>query len=257
MTDAAAARAPAGARSFPFQIRGSLQTLLSLRLMRLDDPDFFRLLLDKIAHSPDFFRSAPIVIDVGPVADQAPLDLATFAAELRDNRLVPVGIQNGSAAWNEAAATAGLAVMGAGGNAPTGGGTVQRPPQQPSAPAAAPPQAQAQAQRRTTGLVVTEPVRSGQQVFCPDGDIVVLAPVGHGAEVAAAGHVHIYGPLRGRAFAGVDGDARAMIFCEQLNAELLSIAGVYLVADELDRDTVGRRARVSSSGDRLVVTTVS
>jgi septum site-determining protein MinC len=237
-------------RGFPFQIRGSLQTLLALRLLRPDDPDLFRLLVDKIAHSPDFFRQAPIVLDVAPIAQTPPIDLAAFAEQLREQKLVPVGIQNGSPEWNEAAAKAGLAVLGAGGSAPTGG----RSPQSATTPT--PTAAAITPSRRGAGLVITEPVRSGQQIFCNDGDLVVLAAVGNGAEVAATGHVHVYGTLRGRAFAGVDGDDRAMIFCEQLHAELLSIGGVYLVNEELDRDAVGRRARVSCANERLFVTTV-
>jgi septum site-determining protein MinC len=236
------AKVPAGGRGSPFQVRGSLQTLLSLRLSRPDDPDFFTLLLDKIAHSPEFFREAPIVLDVGPIAERPPIDLAAFTEKLRRHRLVAVGVQNGSAAWNAAAREAGLALLGAGGAA------AQRPAQATSAP---------QPARRGAALVVTEPVRSGQQVLAPDGDLVILAQVGNGAEVAAAGHVHVYGPLRGRAFAGIEGDERAMIFCDALFAELLSIAGVYLVNEALDKDTLGRRARVASAGERLYVTTVS
>jgi len=239
----------AEARGFPFQIRGSLQTVLALRLLRPDDPDLFRLLLDKIAHSPDFFRNAPIVLDVAPIADAAPIDLGAFSDELRRHKLVPVGIQNGSPEWNEAAVKAGLAVLGAGG-APS---SARR---QPPAEAASTAASATPAAPRGAGLVITEPVRSGQQIFCDDGDLVVLAPVGNGAEVAATGHVHVYGALRGRAFAGVNGDTRAMIFCEQLHAELLSIGGVYLVNEEIDRDAVGRRARVSCANERLFVTTV-
>lgn len=249
MSDVASARAPAGARGLPFQIRGSLQTLLSLRLLRPDDPDFFALLLDKIAHSPDFFRHAPFLLDVAPLAEQPPLDLAELVARLREQRLLVVGLQNGSEAWNAAATAAGLAVMGAGGAAPATG----RAPQQPVAasPAAAPPRA-----ARSSGQVIVEPVRSGQQIFFSEGDLTVLAQVGNGAEVAATGHVHVYGPLRGRAFAGVEGDDRAMIFCEQLHAELLSIAGVYLVAEEVDRACIGRRVRVTCAHERLFVTPV-
>lgn len=247
MSDVASAKAPAGARGLPFQIRGSLQTLLSLRLLRPDDPDFFALLVDKIAHSPDFFRHAPFVLDVGPVVELAPLDLAELVLRLRDQRLIVVGLQNGNEAWNAAATAAGLAVMGAGGAPPPGGG---RGPAQPAA--AAPPRA-----ARGSGQVIVEPVRSGQQIFYGEGDLTVLAQVGNGAEVAATGHVHVYGALRGRAFAGVEGDDRAMIFCEQLDAELLSIAGVYLVAEEIDRSCIGRRVRVSCAHERLFVTPVA
>jgi septum site-determining protein MinC len=248
MSDVASATAPPAARGLPFQIRGSLQTLLSLRLLRPEDPDLFTLLVDKIAHSPDFFRNAPFVLDVGPLADRPPLDLAALVARLREQRLIVVGVQNGGEAWNAAALEAGLAVL------PPGAAAPPRAPQQ-ATPAGVPTSPPRPA--RGSGQVVVEPVRSGQQIYLAEGDLTVLAPVSHGAEVAAAGHVHVYGALRGRAFAGVDGDDRAMIFCDQLYAELLSIAGIYLVAEELDPALIGRRVRVSCAHERLFVTPVS
>jgi septum site-determining protein MinC len=109
------------------------------------------------------------------------------------------------------------------------------------------------AARRGPALTITETVRGGQQIVAAEGDLVVAATVGHGAEVAAAGHVHVYGPLRGRAFAGIEGDEGAMIFCDQLEAQLLSIAGVHLVNEEIDPKLLGRRARVRLERERLVV----
>ena len=103
MGTVAATKAPGEARQVPFQVRGSLQTVLTLRLLVPDDPNFFPLLLDKIAHSPDFFRNAPLVLDVGPLAAREPLDVAALAERLREHRLMPVGVQNGSPEWNEAA----------------------------------------------------------------------------------------------------------------------------------------------------------
>jgi septum site-determining protein MinC len=241
--------AASGARNLPFQIRGSLQTMLSLRLLAPGAPDFFQLLLDKVAHSPEFFRSAPVVLDVSPVAGQPPIDLAAFVEQLRQHRLMPVGIQNGSPAWDEAALRAGLALFGAGGPAAAAAsaGSGGRPG---TALAKAEPVVTA---RRGPALTITETVRGGQQIVAADGDLVVAATVGHGAEVAAAGHVHVYGPLRGRAFAGIEGDEGAMIFCDQLEAQLLSIAGVHLVNEEIDPKLLGRRARVRLERERLVV----
>ncbi len=228
----------------PFQLRGSVQTILCLRLLAPGDPEFIPLLRDKVAHSPDFFRDAPLVLDVAPVADTPPIDLAALVADLRRLRLVPVGVQNASPPWQEAARAAGLALFPAGGSASGVDATAARARSVPAAP------------RRAAGLVISEPVRGGQQVRCPDGDLTVLAPVGHGAELVAAGHIHVYGPLRGRAFAGAEGDDRAMIFCDQLEAELLAIAGVYLVAEDIDRRLFGRRVRVWSEGERLVMVPV-
>lgn len=235
----------------PFQVRGSLQTMLALRLVAPDDPDFFKLLLDKIAHAPDFFRDAPLVIDVAPIADRPPIDLAAFVEKLRAHRLVPVGLQNGTEAWDEQAAAIGLARFGAGGAAERVAEAPRAPARQVPEPARAAPVI-----KRGASRIVTEPVRGGQQIHAPEGDLVVLAPVGHGAELAAAGHIHVYGPLRGRAFAGIDGDEGAMIFCDQMDAELLSIAGVYMVNEAIDQRLVNRRARVTCDGERLILSPI-
>ena len=250
MAIVAAVKAPGEGRQVPFQVRGSLQTVLALRLLAPDDPNFIPLLVDKVAHSPDFFRNAPLVVDVGALLDQPPLDFELLVDHLRQHRLTPVGIQNGSPEWNEAAMAAGLAVFGPG-SPPRG--PAEAPP--PRGPAAAPvpiaPVAKARPAR-----VVTEAVRGGQQIVT-DGDLVVLAPVSAGAELAATGHIHIYGTLRGRAFAGIEGDEAALIFCDQLEAELLSIAGVHLVAEGVDQRFQRKRVRVELDGERLVIRTLS
>ena len=119
-----------------------------------------------------------------------------------------------------------------------------------------PQPAAAAAPRPQPTRVVSEPVRGGQQIVV-QGDLVVLAPVSAGAELAASGHIHVYGNLRGRAFAGIEGDEAAMIFCDQLEAELLSIAGVHLVAEGIDQKHQRRRARVELEAERLVIHTLS
>jgi septum site-determining protein MinC len=237
-------------RQLPFQVRGSLQTVLALRLIAPHDPDFFRLLVDKIAHSPDFFRDAPVVLDVSLLAQQEPIDLADFVEQLHQHRLMPVGIQNGSPAWDAAALAVGLALFGAGSEPRA---VVERP-----AAAAAPPRVAARAPvppRRGAALVVREPIRGGQQITA-DGDLVVLAAVSPGSELAASGHIHVYGSLRGRAFAGIHGDESALIFCDQLEAELLSVAGVHLVNEEIEPAKLRKRACVALEHERLVIHTL-
>lgn len=220
----------------PFQIRGSLQTVLTLKLLRPEDPAFLAGLLEKVAHAPDFFRNAPLVLDGAAVGARPTEHLAEIVARLREHKVVPVGLQNGSPAWNEAATALGLAIFGAG-----GGSSAERKP------AAAP----AQPKPAKAGMVLRQPVRGGQQVVAEDGDLIVMAPVSAGAEVAAAGHIHVYAPLRGRAFAGMNGDEQAMIFCEQLDAELLSIAGIHMVNEEIDNRLLGKRVRAALAGERL------
>jgi len=105
--------------------------------------------------------------------------------------------------------------------------------------------------------VVSTPVRSGQQIYARGGDLVVLAPVSAGAEVLADGHLHVYGALRGRALAGVQGDREARIFCQQLGAELLSIAGSYMVSERLPPEMMGRAVQVRLDGEHLRIEALS
>ncbi len=234
MNLSAAKQASTAGSGLPFQIRGSLQTALSLKILQPEDPTFFTSLLEKVAHAPDFFRNAPLILDVAAVKTKAPDCLTEIVERLREHRVVPVGLQNGSDEWNDAAVALGLAIFGAGGKDEPRAAAKQAVPAQP-------------------GKVIREPVRGGQQIVAADGDLVVLAPVSAGAEVAAVGHIHIYAPLRGRAFAGMNGDASAMIFCEQLHAELLSIAGMHMVNEEIDGRLIGKRVRATLADQQLKV----
>ena len=98
-------------------------------------------------------------------------------------------------------------------------------------------------QDEPTSLLIATPVRSGQTVIFPNGDVTVLGSVASGSEIVAGGSIHVYGALRGRALAGSKGDKRARIFCRKNEAELLAINGYYRTAEELD-DT--RRQPVQS-----------
>jgi septum site-determining protein MinC len=103
-------------------------------------------------------------------------------------------------------------------------------------------------------LIVDEPVRSGQTVFYPQGDVIIIGSVSSGADVIAGGSVHVYGTLRGRAMAGAYGDTRARIFCRRLQAELLAVGGVYLTAEEIDAKMLSQNVQVWLQGDEIKVT---
>jgi septum site-determining protein MinC len=238
-------------RSRPYQIRGTLQTLLSLRVEDPDDASFFDLLKADVLRSPGFFKNAPVVIDVEPILDRAPTELRLFVAKVRASGLQPIGLAGGDKLWNDAASAVGLSVL-ASGKAVT---IEAEAAPQAAAPASAPPAAAPAAAAGT--LLVTHAVRGGQQVYAEAGDLVCLAPVSSGAEVLASGHVHVYAPLRGRAFAGFEGDRKAMIFCDRLEAELVSIAGFHLVNDEIPRAALGKRVRIRCGDDKLEVEIVA
>lgn len=118
------------------------------------------------------------------------------------------------------------------------------------------PKAQPKAEPRTkpTTLLLDEPVRSGQSIFFPDGDVTVLGSVGSGAELVAGGSIHVYGALRGRAMAGSNGNTRARIFCSRIEAELLAIDGYYMTAESMDKGLRDRPVQAWLEGNELKIT---
>jgi septum site-determining protein MinC len=106
-------------------------------------------------------------------------------------------------------------------------------------------------------LLLESPVRSGQSVVFADGDITVLGSVGSGAEIVAGGSIHVYGALRGRAMAGVNGNANARIFCNKIEAELLAIDGFYQTAEDIDLSLRGRPAQAWLEGNAMKITALN
>ncbi len=244
----------------PFQLRGQSMTLMVLKLFNAADPSLFAQLSAKIGQAPNFFRHAPVVLDVTDCPG-ATIDFSVLIPNLRKLGLIPVGIQGGPVDIQSAAATAGLGVF-----------RTSRPQQASQAPldvqpeanaassssaSAAPQVAAASSDEEDTGysntLIITEPVRSGRQVYAQHGDLVVLAPVSAGAELIADGSIHVYGTLRGRALAGLSGDPGARIFAHSLEAELISIGGLYRVAEDIEPAARGKAAQVYREGNSLKI----
>jgi len=111
----------------------------------------------------------------------------------------------------------------------------------------------AKASKRNPPMVVKTPVRSGQQVVNPDGDLIVFGNVGQGAEVLAAGNVHVYGTLHGRALAGIRGDNGATITCMKLQSELFAIAGQFQVSEDMANKHWQQTAHISLRDGRLII----
>jgi septum site-determining protein MinC len=110
------------------------------------------------------------------------------------------------------------------------------------------------APKEPASLLLDSPVRSGQSVIFPNGDVTVLGSVASGAEVVAGGSIHVYGTLRGRAMAGSTGNARARIFCSRVEAELLAIDGMYTTADRMDTSLRSRPIQAWLDGDAIMIT---
>ncbi len=110
---------------------------------------------------------------------------------------------------------------------------------------------------KTGSLLLESPVRSGQSIVFADGDVTILGSVGSGAEIVAGGSIHVYGALRGRAMAGVNGNATARIFCNKIEAELLAIDGFYQTAEDIDLNLRGRPAQAWLEGNAMKITALS
>jgi septum site-determining protein MinC len=242
--------------SSPFQLRGGAYTLLVLRLNDPKDPTLFQLLADKIAQAPNFFRHAPVVIDLQNLAEAPPFNMAELGRRLRQHQLVPIGVQNGTEEQNRAAVNAGWSLFPEGRQA-----TLSDPPATPTRAVEVPvrepaPATAAEEEEDVSGSparLLTQPVRSGRQVYAHGGDLVVMSSISPGAELLADGHIHVYGALRGRALAGVSGDVTARIFCRSLEAELVSVAGFWRVREDIPETLVGKPAQIFLEGDRIAI----
>jgi len=238
-------------------VYGGMFTVMVVRVDDPSDPDFEGALAQQVARSPAFFANAPVVIDIKQCSGLASADAFLRLKQMfKRQHLVLVGVQNANASQVRAAMNADLAAFPA-----NGGKRVEaaaEPPPQPqlqravdTVPVATPTPIATAIGTRTK--LITQPVRSGTQIYARGGDLIVLASVSPGAEVIADGHVHIYGALRGRAIAGASGDIEARIFAGRLEAELLCIAGHYLVSEAIAPDHIGQAVQVILNDDRLTI----
>ena len=101
------------------------------------------------------------------------------------------------------------------------------------------------------------PVRSGQSLFFPEGDVTIVGSVASGAEIVAGGSIHVYGTLRGRALAGTMGNASARIFCSRLEAELLAIDGFYKTAEDMEPELRGKAVQIWLEGETFKVGSIA
>ena len=271
--------APKANASSPFEIKSAALTLVAVAIKTADLTRLGQGLTARFGGSSTPFDQEPVAIDVSALHDAGEeVDFKALMALLRTHGMVPIAVRGGSPAQMDAASVVGLAeahphapsvpavraeavvvaaVPPAAAPAvatPTAAAaTAAAAPATPPAPAAAasptPP-----APPRRHAVVVDKPLRSGQQVYAKDADLIVLAVVSFGAEVIADGNIHVYAPLRGRALAGAHGDTTARIFTTCLEPQLVSIAGIYRTTEkELPADVLGKPAQVWLDGDSLVI----
>ena len=215
-------------------------TAIALRIEsdQFDDA-FFEAIDAQITKAPQLLLDAPLVLDFSKVpefADSAAL--ADLVAKLRTRNMLVFGVQNTTTPQLEAADGLGLIPVRIGRDGPA---PEAKPARKSKVDRLLPPD----------NKVITKPVRSGQLVVAERGDLTVIGPVSSGAELVAAGNIHVYGPLRGRAIAGVHGDETARIFCHSQNAELLAIAGLYRTSESIEDKFRNRSVQVYLDKDKL------
>lgn len=227
--------------------------MVQLRIRNMDPEAVHTELAARLASAPQLFERSAVCIDLGALDAEPPLPaIHALLDAVRRAGLLPIGLAfDGTQTIAALAQQLDLPVLTqfrVQGKSPPPTARVVPIAEQPATtvqPAADSPIT------ATSALMHHHPVRSGQRVYARHRDLVVTTVVGAGAEVMADGCVHIYGALRGRAMAGAHGEVTARVFCQEFNAELVSIAGVFRVFETIPPELAGKPVQAWLDGDDL------
>lgn len=238
------------------QLKGSLVPMTVLELNRFDPVQFEQDLRAKVAQAPDFFENLPVILSLEKMSASESPDFAALQQICQQFSVRVVAIRGGNETMQQSARQIGLGILAA--------QKERAAPVEPSAPVAAAVEIQRETvevvrtvvqkevqTERQISKIVHHPIRSGQQVYAADGDLIIMASVSAGAEILADGNIHVYGALRGRALAGVKGNVNARIFCYSMEAELISIAGQYKINEDMDHKALRKPTQVYLDNDAL------
>jgi len=229
-----------------------------VRVRRVDAAALCHELERRVQAAPQMFSRAAVVLDLSHLLD-LPDDGAVDALleAVRSAGMLPVGLAYGTSATEALATRMGLPLIAKFRAAyePVAAAPAAAERAAPAAPApppepilSAPTAGNRQSTEHHAGTV-----RSGQQVYARDCDLIVTGAVANGAEVIADGNIHIYGGLRGRAMAGAQGDEKARIFVADFRAELVAIAGQYRVFEQIPAELEGQSVQCWLEGDKLLI----
>ncbi|MRT23700.1 septum site-determining protein MinC [Enterobacteriaceae bacterium RIT697] len=232
----------------PIEFKGSSFTLSVVHLHHSQPEVIRQALQDKIDQAPAFLLNAPVVLNVSALTGDINWKQMQQAVMATGLRIVGVsGCKD--EALKKMIARAGLPVLSEG----------KESRKQAAAPVveAAPVVPAVIAEAASKTRIINTPVRSGQQIYARNADLIVTSSVSAGAELVADGNIHIYGMMRGRALAGVGGQRDSQIFCTNLAAELVSIAGEYWMMDHIPVEFFGKAARLSLKDGALTIQTLN
>jgi septum site-determining protein MinC len=259
-----------------FNLKGNLFTLTVLQLIDNDLDYLNKELAIKVEMMPNFFNNTPIVIDLHELSEnKSEIDFKSLKQIICSYRMIPVGVKGSIEAQKASIEAAGLAILAEAKQSKKvkrsieistkdkddiikedivvqttvdEKTTVEKATKESSdvKPIATP----AEINQKST--LIKHTIRSGQQISAPNGDLIIIGSVSAGAEILAAGNIHIYGTLRGRALAGIKGDQNSCIFCHNLQAELISISGIYLLSDDIPSENMGISNHINLTNEKLI-----
>lgn len=245
----------------PIEFKAGTLSAMSALLQEVDIVRLADALQVMMGGMGEFFAGEPTIVDVSAVrAFPDRVDWTGVLSLLRRYGLQPVALRGAPEHFHDAARRAGLAILddtiqiqpSKRKNEPKAAPAAPAPARAEPAPAPAAPApiAQGTAPANRT-MVVDRTIRSGVQIYARGCDLIVLGAVSFGAEVMADGSIHCYGPLRGRAIAGAQGDHEARIYCSNFGPELISIAGVYRTFENgIPEAIAGKSAQVLLRGEQ-------
>lgn len=233
-----------------FTFKGGMLPMTVMELASADPEQIREQLSGKLSQSPAFFQHTPVVLSVEKL-DEPHLALERICAVCRTHKLLPVAVRGGADPVKQSAWALGLGWF------PPSDSARARILEDVTANETLTPDTYVDETATSVasgGRIYRGTVRSGQQLSAPEGDLVIVGAVNAGAEVLAAGSIHVYGALRGRALAGIHGDPDAGIFCRELRAELLSVAGNYKRLEDIDPQLLGCSVQVALHDAQLGIT---
>lgn len=232
--------------SKPIEIKISTVVAVSAILRAVDLAVLDAAMKDMTGGASDYFDHEFTVIDLATCEIGGDIDWQALIALLKSYSLNPVAVRGAPEGMEPAIIASGLSID-----------TLVKPRQeQQEAPAVVVP-APVQMAANAAAMIIDAPVRAGQRIYARGSDLIVTAVVNNGAELIADGSIHIYAPLRGRALAGASGNAEARIFTLSMEAELVSIAGIYRTFESgLPQDLAKKPAQVRLAGDRIDVLSI-
>lgn len=219
------------------ELKGASFTLSVLHITTSVIEDIAKTLDEKLAIAPQFFLGAPLVLNLAAISKQPTtpvFDLNALQKLLVSRELVIVGITAANEQLNQQAKTLGLAIVKSGKQSSTAPSLTK--PLQPVA-------------KKTK--IVKQTIRSGQQIYGKNSDLIIFGSVSNGAEAIADGSIHIYGSLRGKAMAGASGDTNSVIIANTMDAELVSIAGQYWLTENIQQNSSTKSGCIRLEGESL------